>query len=95
MIRQDIDIVGKWNITVFYGVETPGVNQGFTYTDTTKRKSIIVIGNTTSREQFLNTVVHEAKHVQSAICDYYNVDEDSEDAAYLIGYIVMKMSSSF
>lgn len=95
MIRQDIDIANKWTLTVFYGVETPELNQGFSYTDTRKKRSIVVIGQTDSREQFLNTVVHEAKHVQSAICEYYNVDEDSEDAAYLIGYIVMKMSSHF
>jgi len=36
----------------------------------------------------MNTIVHEAKHVQSHICEYYNVPEDSEEAAYLIGYIV-------
>lgn len=82
-------------IIVFYGVKTPGINQGFTHTNTKKKQSIVVIGVTNSREQFLNTVVHEAKHVQSVICDYYDVPEDSEDAAYLIGYIVMKMSSKF
>lgn len=95
MTRQDIDIANKWTLTVFYGVQAPQLNSGFTYTNTKQRKSIVVIGQTDSREQFLNTVVHEAKHVQSAICDYYDVDEDSEDAAYLIGYIVMKMSSGF
>lgn len=46
---------------------------------------------TTSEEQFLNTVVHEIKHLQSHICRYYNVDEDSEEAAYLTGYIAQKM----
>ena len=95
MIRQDFDISGYWNVTVFYNVETPELNQGFTYSDTNKRKSIIVIGLTDSIKQFYNTVVHEAKHLQSTICKYYNVSEDSEDAAYLIGYIVMKMSSKF
>lgn len=95
MSRQDIDIAGYWDITVFYNVATPGTNQGFSYSDTRKRKSVIVIGIASSREQFLNTVVHEAKHVQSTICRYYGVSEDSEDAAYLIGYIVMMMSRCF
>lgn len=48
-----------------------------------------------SQEQFLNTIVHEAKHVQSHICKYYEVDEDSEQAAYLIGYIVQNMHKVF
>lgn len=41
------------------------------------------------------TKVHEAKHVQSHICEYYNVPEDGEQAAYLIGYIVQKMHRVF
>ena len=45
--------------------------------------------------RFCNTIVHEAKHVQSHICMYYGVDEDTEDAAYLIGYIIMKMYDGF
>ena len=91
MIRQDLDIAGYWNVTVFYNVKTPELNQGFTHTDTRRRKSIVVIGIADSQEQFYNTVVHEAKHLQSSICRYYDVDESSEDAAYLIGYIVMMM----
>ena len=95
MIRQDIDIAGYWYVVIFYNVNTPELNQGFTYTDTIQRKSVVVIGNTDSLQQFYNTVVHEAKHLQSAICRYYDVSENSEDAAYLIGYIVMKMSECF
>lgn len=95
MIRQDIDVAGYWNITIFYNVRTPGVNQGFSYSIISQRRSVVVIGIADSYEQFLNTVVHEAKHIQSTICDYYDVSEDSEDAAYLIGYIVMMMSRNF
>lgn len=29
------------------------------------------------------------------ICNYYNVPEDGESAAYLIGYLVMKMYNKF
>lgn len=91
MIKQDFDINGYWNVTVFYDIHTPELNQGFTFTDTRLRKSIMVIGIADSREQFMNTIVHEAKHLQSSICRYYGVSDDSEDAAYLIGYIVMTM----
>ena len=31
----------------------------------------------------------------SIICKYYNVKEDSEDAAYLIGYIIKNMANFF
>lgn len=95
MIRQDIDISGYWKITVVYNVFLGKKNTGFTYTNFNKKKSIVGISRTTSQEQFLNTIVHEAKHVQSHICDYYDVSEDSEDAAYLIGYIVQQMHKVF
>jgi len=48
MIRQDIDIAGYWHVIVFYNVDTPELNQGFTYTDTKKRRSVITIGKTDS-----------------------------------------------
>ena len=63
MTRQRIDVDGKWLIDVYYNVDTPKLNQGFAYTDFKKRKSIIAIGKTSSKYQFYNTVVHEAKHV--------------------------------
>ena len=39
----------------------------------------------------MNTAIHEAKHVQSHICEYYNIEEDTETAAYLIGHLVHRM----
>lgn len=90
-MRQDIDVNGYWKIIILYDVWLGKYNTGFTHTDFTKRRSIVVISPTTSKEQFLNTVVHEIKHLQSHICRYYNVDEDSEEAAYLIGYVAQKM----
>jgi hypothetical protein len=57
--------------------------------------SIICIGEASDVSQFVNTAIHEAKHVQSHICSYYRISEDSEDAAYLIGYIVQRMYKMF
>lgn len=95
MIRQDIDIEGYWRIVVVYDVYLGQDNSGFTYTNYEKRLSIVGIGKASSKSQFLNTIVHEAKHIQSNICTYYDVPEDGEQAAYLIGYIVMKMYDIF
>lgn len=95
MIRQDIDINGYWTLIIVYNAYLGKKDSGFTYTDYNKRKSIIGISSTSSQEQFLNTIVHEAKHAQSHICRYYDIEEDSEDAAYLIGYIVQQMHRVF
>ena len=66
-------------------------NSGVTFTNSNFKTSIVCINKTTSREELINTISHEADHVQAAICDYYNVPLDSEQAAYLIGYLVGKM----
>lgn len=66
-------------------------NTGFTFSNSEYKMSIVCISNATSPDQFLDTAIHEAKHVQSHICEYYDIDEDSEQAAYLIGYIARRM----
>ena len=63
-------------------------NAGFTFSNPDLRMSVVCIGNATSDEQWWDTLVHEIKHVQSHICSYYNVPEKSEEASYLIGYIM-------
>lgn len=95
MIRQDIDVEGYWKIIIVYDAYLGQEDTGFTYTDFNKRQSIVGISPTSTQEEFLNTIVHEAKHVQSHICRYYKVKEDSEKAAYLIGYIIQKMHRVF
>lgn len=95
MIRQDIDVEGYWRIIVVYNAPLGSKDVGFTYSNFTKKTSIVGIATTSSQEQFLNTLVHEAKHVQSHICNYYNVSEEGEQAAYLIGYIVQRMHRVF
>jgi hypothetical protein len=95
MIRQDININGYWKIIVIYDAPLGRKDVGFTYTNPNKKTSIVGISSTSSQEQFINTIIHEAKHVQSHICEYYEVPEDGEQAAYLIGYIVQKMHRVF
>ena len=66
-------------------------NTGFTFSNEDKKMSIVCISKAENEQQFLDTAVHEIKHVQSHICEYYDIDEDSEEAAYLIGYIARRM----
>lgn len=92
---QRINIKKYWTIFVIYNAYLGNTNRGFTHTDFKKRRSVVGIGITNTKQQFINTIVHEAKHVQSHICEYYDINEDGEDAAYLIGYIVQQMYNKF
>ena len=67
------------------------LNCGVTFSNPKFKTSVVCINKTTSREELINTISHEADHIQDTICSYYNVPLDSEDAAYLIGYLVGKM----
>ena len=66
-------------------------NSGFTFSNTDYKMSIVCIGESTDVSQFVNTAIHEAKHVQSHICQFYGIEEDTETAAYLIGHLVQRM----
>ena len=70
-------------------------NTGLTFSNTDYKMSVVCISRATSVDQFVNTAIHEAKHVQSHICEYYGIVEDSEQAAYLIGYLVQRMYKMF
>lgn len=95
IIKQNINVKGYWKIIVFYNVSLHKSIYGYTKTDYARRTSIVCIFRHPDQDQVFNTIMHEAKHVQSHICKYYNVEEDGEQAAYLIGYITMKMFQCF
>lgn len=46
-----------------YNVNLGKLNSGFTHTKFNRRLSIVGIGTTDSKEEFINTIAHEAKHV--------------------------------
>lgn len=71
------------------------INTGFIYSNLYNRTSLITIGKVNSAEEFIDTVVHEANHLQSHIATYYDLDEKGEEVCYIIGNIVKQMYSIF
>lgn len=63
-------------------------NTGFTYSDQEKHVSFVIIGQTTSPQQFINTLVHEVGHAAVHICEYYDISPYSEELPYLEGDII-------
>lgn len=53
--------------------------------------SVMCIGKATSDEQWWDTLIHEIDHLQGKILRYYDVSQDTEDAAYLQGYMMRKI----
>lgn len=70
-------------------------NTGFIYSDFRKYQSIIVIGKGSSNGEVMNTIAHEANHLQSHIATVYDLDEKGEEVCYLIGTIIKNMYKVF
>jgi hypothetical protein len=65
-------------------------NTGYCVSVFDKQMSLCIIGNATSEEQWWDTLAHELYHVQQAVCEYYDVDSYSEDAAWTMGFLMRK-----
>lgn len=66
-------------------------NTGFTYTNYRQKSSVIVIGLTTSSDEFQDTFDHEKGHLAIHIATYYHLDPYGEDIQYLRGDISKAM----
>lgn len=79
----------------YKNVNDGNYNTGFIYSDYDEKRSIIVISKTTSNKELIDTIVHEANHLQSHIATVFNLDEKGEEVCYLIGNIVKTMYKVF
>lgn len=68
-----------------------GTNNGFTFSNSNLRMSLVVISDASDEAQWWDTLVHEIDHVQNAICSYYDVPLGSEAAAWTQGYIMRQV----
>jgi hypothetical protein len=57
-------------------------NQAFTYSN--GRRTVIWIGKTTSAEEFINSMIHELRHLVDHIAEYYGL-KNNEAVGYLSG----------
>ena len=71
---------------------TTRINSGFIRTF--NRKSIIVINKPTTLEEFVNIYNHEKNHLEMHICEEFNIDPHSEEAAVLSGNLAKCLFSS-
>lgn len=58
---------------------------GFTYTNPSIMKAVVVIGPSSSGDEFINTLVHEVHHLAVAIAANLGVDLEGEAPAYIAG----------
>lgn len=71
---------------------TSRVNSGFI--KTCDRRSVIVINKPLTIEDFINVYNHEKNHLEMHICDEFNIDPHSEEAAELSGNLAKYLYNS-
>ena len=67
-------------------------NSAFTYTNPERRMSVMYIGTATSGREYMNSMLHEFRHLVDQMSHAYGFDLDGEDSAYLAGDIAYQMS---
>lgn len=88
---RDIGLCGRKSKEATKSVLDLSRNNALTYSNMKGKSSIIVIGRTSSTEEFADSLMHEMKHLESHISKVYGIDPFSEEAAYLSGDIAKKM----
>ena len=63
-------------------------NKGITYSNVDVRKSVVIIGWTTSKEEYMNSLSHEMLHVVQHISEQFFINMYGEEACYLLGGLV-------
>lgn len=69
-------------------------NKGITYSNVGVRKSVVVIGWSTSKGEYMNSLSHELLHVVQHIADAFLLDMQGEEVCYLMGGL-MQASCEF
>lgn len=64
---------------------------GFTYSNMSRKESVVVIGQTTNGQEFLNTFIHELHHLTVHIAETLHIELGQEEIAYLAGDIAMEV----
>lgn len=62
-------------------------NWGITYTNSYLHVTVIIIGKTSSADEFYNTLDHEKGHAAMHIAEFYDMNVEEEQFQYLQGKI--------
>ena len=60
-------------------------NCGFTYSNTLDRRAVVLVGPSSSGAEFLDTFVHEVRHLANSIAESLGQRLDGELPSYLAG----------
>lgn len=93
-IASDMERVGCSGIRLeraYRSLSKGDLNTGITYSNLRTGETVMVISLTSTTSEFLNSWMHEMRHLSRHVEQAYGIDPYGEDAAYLEGEIAQKM----
>lgn len=77
---------------VYSHLQRSDIDTGFTFSNKTERISVMVVGLTSSKAEFLNSFSHELRHLCDDIASASDIGLSGEPVAYLAGDIAMQLA---
>lgn len=87
----DIGCRGEDLHTAYENLSSGKLDTGLTYSNCEHRKTVLVVGITSSPDEFFNSWQHEVVHVRQHIARCTGMDVWGEEIAYLGGELSQKM----
>lgn len=75
----------------FENLSMGNLNTGLCYSNYSMRKSVVVVALTSSADEFINSLTHEATHACVHIASAMGVNHRSESFAYMVGELCRDM----
>lgn len=94
MIMRDLSEIGcngRDRERAWRNLRDGRLNTGLTFSNPRFHESVMVIGLTSSPEEFASSYDHEKGHLARQICQAFGIDPYGEEAQYLAGDIGKKM----
>lgn len=85
-IGCDDDIINR----AYKSLNSCDLNMGLCYSNNVTHETIIVIGLTSNKPQFMNSLHHEIHHCATHIAESYGLSLSEEEVCYIAGSIAQK-----
>lgn len=86
-LLASIDCKGNPLLEAYDHLSGDTLNSGLTYTNVSKRTSIVIIGKASSEGEYINSLTHEMFHVVAHVCNHIGIDMQGEEPCYLMGWL--------
>lgn len=72
-LLSSIDCKGQPLLDAYDHISTDSSNKGLTYTNVSKKTSVVLICKSTSEGEYINSLTHEMFHVVAHICNHLGI----------------------